>query len=52
MELKGRYKEILFIIDTCQASTLAASIDSPGITTIGSSAKGMILNVLLSVFYS
>jgi phosphatidylinositol glycan class K len=47
MELKGRYKEILFIIDTCQASTLAVSITSPGITTIGSSGKGLILTIYL-----
>jgi len=40
MELKQRYKEILLLADTCQASTLAAHITSPRVTTISSSAKG------------
>jgi phosphatidylinositol glycan class K len=40
MEFKGRYKEILLIVDTCQASTLANAIRSPRIITIGSSGKG------------
>ena len=40
MELKGRYREILLIVDTCQASTLANKIASPRVITIGSSAKG------------
>lgn len=40
MELKGRYKEILFIIDTCQASTLANKMVAPRVITIGSSGLG------------
>lgn len=40
MELKGRYREILLIVDTCQASTLASKIASPRVIAIGSSAKG------------
>lgn len=40
MELKGKYREILFIIDTCQASTLAKKMSAPRVTTIGSSGLG------------
>lgn len=40
MYIKKRYKEIMFIIDTCQASTLANHITSPNIITIASSRKG------------
>ena len=40
MESKKRYNEILLIVDTCQASTLGNSINSPRIITIGSSGKG------------
>lgn len=40
MELKGKYKEILFIIDTCQASTLANKMSAPRVITIGSSGLG------------
>ena len=40
MELKKRYREILLLADTCQASTLAAHITSPRVTTITSSSKG------------
>lgn len=40
MHLKKRYKEILMIVDTCQASTLATRISSPNIISIGSSGKG------------
>ena len=39
MEIKKRYKKILFIADTCQASTLFNYIKSPNIITIGSSRK-------------
>lgn len=39
MHLKKRYNEILFILDTCQASTLANYIDAPNITFVGSSMK-------------
>jgi glycosylphosphatidylinositol transamidase (GPIT) subunit GPI8 len=40
MELKGKYKELLFIIDTCQASTLANKMSAPRVVTIGSSGLG------------
>ena len=36
---KGRYKEIFFMIDTCQANTLYSKFYSPGIIATGSSAK-------------
>lgn len=40
MYLKRRYKELLVILDTCQASTMANYITSPGIITLASSARG------------
>lgn len=40
MYIKGRYKDILFILDTCQASTMANYITAPNIITLASSAKG------------
>jgi glycosylphosphatidylinositol transamidase (GPIT) subunit GPI8 len=40
MYIKKLYKEIIFIIDTCQATTLANYIISPNIITIASSKKG------------
>ena len=40
MHIKGRYKDILFILDTCQASTMSNYITSPHIATLASSAKG------------
>lgn len=40
MELKGRYREILLIADTCQASTLGGKISSSRVITVGSSGKG------------
>ncbi len=41
MWLQRRYKELLLIVDTCQASTLGAHLDSvPAITFISSSALG------------
>ena len=40
MHFKKRYNEILMIVDTCQASTLANKISSPKIISIGSSSKG------------
>lgn len=36
----GRYNEILFIIDTCQANTLFNKFYSPNIVSVGSSALG------------
>ncbi|KAI9187781.1 glycosylphosphatidylinositol anchor biosynthesis [Blastocladiella emersonii ATCC 22665] len=35
-----RYKEILFMVDTCQANTLYSQIKSPNVLAAGSSAKG------------
>lgn len=40
MHAKGRYKEVLLLIDTCQAATLATHITAPGVTTVSSSLKG------------
>ncbi|KAJ2755247.1 glycosylphosphatidylinositol anchor biosynthesis [Coemansia aciculifera] len=37
---KQRYREILFMIDTCQANTMYSKFDSPNILSIGSSKKG------------
>jgi len=39
MEIKRRYRQILIILDTCQASTLFNYISSPNVITIGSSRK-------------
>ncbi|CAD7701930.1 unnamed protein product [Ostreobium quekettii] len=39
MHEKGRYREMLFIADTCQASTLFSRFDSPNILTMASSKK-------------
>lgn len=40
MHIKQRYSELILILDTCQASTLANYIKSPNIFTISSSMKG------------
>ena len=40
MHLKGRYKEVLLILDTCQAVTMSNYITAPGVTTLSSSSKG------------
>lgn len=40
MFIKKRYKEILFVVDTCQAATLAQHITAPRIVTVASSRKG------------
>ncbi|KAJ1734248.1 glycosylphosphatidylinositol anchor biosynthesis [Coemansia sp. Benny D160-2] len=37
---KQRYREILFVIDTCQANTMFSKFYSPNILSIGSSEKG------------
>jgi phosphatidylinositol glycan class K len=37
MDSKGRYNEILFIADTCQAATLMTTLQAPRMVTIGSS---------------
>lgn len=40
MKEKHRFKELLIMIDTCQAATLFSQLQSPGVLTIGSSMKG------------
>jgi len=40
MYIKNRYKEILLILDTCQAITMSNYIISPNIITLASSNKG------------
>eukprot|EP01006_Ploeotia_vitrea_P028831 TRINITY_DN61465_c0_g1_i1.p1 TRINITY_DN61465_c0_g1~~TRINITY_DN61465_c0_g1_i1.p1 ORF type:complete len:447 (+),score=22.70 TRINITY_DN61465_c0_g1_i1:153-1493(+) len=40
MHQKGRYRDILFLADTCEAGTLANFIYSPNIISYGSSSKG------------
>ncbi|KAK5114124.1 glycosylphosphatidylinositol anchor biosynthesis [Meristemomyces frigidus] len=39
MHEKGRYNELLFMIDTCQANTMYESFYSPGVVGMGSSAR-------------
>jgi glycosylphosphatidylinositol transamidase (GPIT) subunit GPI8 len=39
MHIKGRYKEILFILDTCEGFTLFDNVDAPNIYFIASSVK-------------
>ncbi|CAG0887197.1 unnamed protein product [Cyprideis torosa] len=40
MHRKGRYNEILFIVDTCQAASLYQQFYSPNILAVGSSQVG------------
>ncbi|XP_019417178.1 PREDICTED: putative GPI-anchor transamidase [Lupinus angustifolius] len=40
MKEKRRFKELLIMVDTCQASTLFSQLHSPGVLSIGSSKKG------------
>ncbi|GAB4816986.1 hypothetical protein N2152v2_004032 [Parachlorella kessleri] len=40
MHLAGRYKELLVIVDTCQASSLFSRITAPSIIGIGTSKPG------------
>ncbi|KAH7431192.1 hypothetical protein KP509_08G035700 [Ceratopteris richardii] len=40
MREKKRFKELLIMVDTCQAATLYAQLYSPGVLAIGSSRKG------------
>ena len=40
MKRKNRYDELLFIAETCQASTMAAQFYSPDVLAVGSSGKG------------
>ncbi|OMO72003.1 Peptidase C13, legumain [Corchorus capsularis] len=40
MKEKLRFKELLIMVDTCQAATLFNQLQSPGVLAIGSSMKG------------
>ncbi|KAH9614731.1 hypothetical protein KSS87_019026, partial [Heliosperma pusillum] len=40
MKEKRRFKELLIMVDTCQAATLFNQLESPGVLAIGSSLKG------------
>ncbi|WOL10359.1 hypothetical protein Cni_G19114 [Canna indica] len=40
MKEKNRFKELLIMVDTCQAATLFSQFQSPGVLAIGSSKKG------------
>ncbi|XP_010259837.1 PREDICTED: GPI-anchor transamidase isoform X2 [Nelumbo nucifera] len=40
MKQKRRFKELLIMVDTCQAATLFSQLHSPGVLAIGSSMKG------------
>ncbi|XP_023534783.1 putative GPI-anchor transamidase [Cucurbita pepo subsp. pepo] len=40
MKEKHRFKELLIMVDTCQAATLFNQLHSPGVLAIGSSKKG------------
>ncbi|XP_027062146.1 uncharacterized protein [Coffea arabica] len=40
MKEKRRFKELLIMVDTCQAATLFSQLHSPGVLAIGSSLKG------------
>ncbi|KAJ7531718.1 hypothetical protein O6H91_14G055900 [Diphasiastrum complanatum] len=40
MHEKKRYKELLIMVDTCQAATLYSQIYSPGVLSVSSSKKG------------
>lgn len=40
MKEKHRFKELLIMVDTCQAATLFSQLHSPGVLAIGSSMKG------------
>lgn len=40
MHEKGRYNEILLVVETCQAATMYSRIHSPNVLGIASSKKG------------
>jgi phosphatidylinositol glycan class K len=40
MHAKGMYKEILLILDTCQAATMANYVTAPNVVVLASSLKG------------
>ncbi len=39
MKAKGRFKEMYFSVDTCQAATLGKAFDTPGVLFMGSSLR-------------
>lgn len=47
MHEKGRYKEVLLISETCQASTLYSRVHSPNVLAIASSKKGALCSRVL-----
>ncbi|RHY33881.1 hypothetical protein DYB32_003267 [Aphanomyces invadans] len=40
MHVKGRYNELFYMVDTCQAGSLATQLYSPNVVTIGSARTG------------
>jgi phosphatidylinositol glycan class K len=40
MKEKKRFKELLIMVDTCQAATLFTDLSLPGVLTIGCSVQG------------
>jgi phosphatidylinositol glycan class K len=40
MKEKKRFKELLIMVDTCQAATLFTDLSLPGVLTIGCSGQG------------
>lgn len=40
MHEKGRYNEVLLIVETCQASTMYSRVHSPNVLGMASSKKG------------
>lgn len=40
MKEKHRFKDMLIMVDTCQAATLFSQLQSPGVLAVGSSLKG------------
>ncbi|OQS07575.1 GPI-anchor transamidase [Thraustotheca clavata] len=40
MHVKGRYNELFFMVDTCQAGSLAMQFYSPNVVAIGSASTG------------
>ena len=40
MRVQGRFREVLFMVDTCQANTLFTQFISPNVLSVGSSREG------------
>ena len=40
MHNKGMYKEVFFMLDTCEAMTMFDSIEAPGIYMLATAVKG------------